>query len=88
MTWAQRLKRVILRASCSPPFGPAFRLIQIAPGDLVNIDVNACVHCGGRLRIVASIEESTAIRATLAHFEKTARFRKRTTDPPRKHRLL
>jgi hypothetical protein len=23
MTWAQRLKRVLLRASCPPPFGPA-----------------------------------------------------------------
>jgi len=35
-----------------------------------NIDVNACGHCGGRLRIVASIEEPTAIRAILAHFAK------------------
>jgi hypothetical protein len=33
MTWAQRLKRVLLRASCPPPFGPAYRLFQIAPGD-------------------------------------------------------
>jgi len=65
-----------------PPFGPAFRLFQIAPGDLVNIDVSTCVHCGGALRIVASIEEPTAIRAILAH------FRKRTTDPPRAHRPL
>jgi len=35
--------------------------------------VNTCVHCGGTLRIVASIEEPTAIRAIraiLAHFEK------------------
>jgi len=70
MNWAQRLKRVLLRASCPPPFGPAFRLFQIAPGDLVNIDVNACGHCGGTLRIVASIEQPTAIRAILAHFEK------------------
>jgi len=28
-----------------------------------NIDVSACVHCVGTLRIVASIEEPTAIRA-------------------------
>jgi len=53
-----------------PPFGPAFRLFQIAPGDLVNIDVSTCVHCGGTLRIVAGIEEPTATRAILAHFEK------------------
>lgn len=35
-----------------------------------SIDVTACVHCGGTVRIVASIEEPTAIRAILAHFEK------------------
>ncbi|MEO5560344.1 MAG: hypothetical protein ABIO49_10735 [Dokdonella sp.] len=33
-----------------------------------NIDVSTCVHCGSTLRIVASIEEPTAIRAFLAHF--------------------
>jgi hypothetical protein len=32
------------------------------------IDVNVCVHCGGTVRIVASIEEPTAIRAILCHF--------------------
>jgi len=31
-----------------------------------NIDVSTCGHCGGALRIVASIEEPTAIRAILA----------------------
>jgi len=35
-----------------------------------NIDVSTCVYCGGTLRIVASIEEPTATRAILAHFEK------------------
>ena len=34
------------------------------------IDVSTCVHCGGAVRIVASIEEPHAIRAILAHFEK------------------
>ncbi len=34
------------------------------------IDVSTCVHGGGAVRIVASIEEPTAIRAILAHFEK------------------
>jgi hypothetical protein len=34
------------------------------------IDITTCVHCGGAVRIVASIEEPTAIRAILAHFEK------------------
>lgn len=35
-----------------------------------NIEVSTCVHCGGTLRIVASIEEPIAIRAILAHFVK------------------
>lgn len=34
------------------------------------IDVNTCVHCGGAVRIVASIKDPTAIRAILSHFEK------------------
>jgi len=85
--WAQRLKRVLLRASSPPPFGPAFRLFQIAPGDLVNIDVSTCGRCGGTLRIVASIEEPTAIRAILAHFEKhgtldKAHYRPAPRAPP------
>jgi hypothetical protein len=34
------------------------------------IDVTTCLHCGGVVRIVASVEEPTAIRAILVHFEK------------------
>ncbi len=37
------------------------------------IDVTICTHCGGAVRIVASIEDSNAIRAIraiLGHFEK------------------
>jgi hypothetical protein len=34
------------------------------------IDVSVCAHCGGAVRIVASIEESVAIRAILTHVEK------------------
>jgi hypothetical protein len=37
-----------------------------------NIDVNTCIHCGSSVRIVASIEEPTAIRAILDHFAKHA----------------
>lgn len=33
-----------------------------------SIDVTTCVHCGGAVRIVASIEEPAAIRAILGHF--------------------
>ena len=34
------------------------------------IDVETCVHCGGKVKIVASVEEPQAIRAILDHFEK------------------
>jgi len=51
------------------------------------IDVNACGHCGGTVRIVASIEEPTAIRAILAHFVKhgaleKAHYRPALRAPP------
>jgi len=52
-----------------------------------NIDVNTCGHRGGTLRIVASVEEPTAIRAILAHFEKhgalqKAHYRPAACAPP------
>jgi len=52
-----------------------------------NIDVSTCIHCGGSVRIVASIEEPTAIRAILAHFEKhgaldEAHYRPSPRAPP------
>ena len=51
------------------------------------IDVSTCVHCGGAVRIVASIEEPNAIRAILGHFEKhdaleEAHYRPRPRGPP------
>ena len=51
------------------------------------IDVETCVHCGGRVKIVASVEEPTAIRAVLAHFEKhgaleQAHYRPGPRGPP------
>jgi hypothetical protein len=59
-----------------------------------NIDVSTCGHCGGTVRIVASIEEPTAIRAIparghpcLAPFEKhgareKAHYRPAPRAPP------
>ena len=93
MTWAQRLKRVFTPgilpspSALRPPpsaLRASLRLFQIAPGDLVRIDVSTCVHCGGAVRIVASIEEPIAIRA---HFEKhgvleEAHYRPRPRGPP------
>ena len=52
-----------------------------------NIDVTTCVNCGGAVRIVASVEDPTAIRAVLAHFEihgvlEHAHYRPRPRGPP------
>ena len=52
-----------------------------------SIDVTACVHCGGTVRIVASIEEPAAIRAILGHFVKQgareeAHYRPAARAPP------
>ena len=52
-----------------------------------SIDVTTCAHCGGAVRIVASIEDPKAIRAILAHFEKhgaleQAHYRPAARAPP------
>ena len=52
-----------------------------------SIDVTPCVHCGGAVRIVASIEEPAVVRAILAHFEKhgareAAHYRPAARAPP------
>jgi len=51
------------------------------------IDVTTCIHCGGTVRIVASIEEPNADRAILGHFEKhgareQAHYRPAARPPP------
>ncbi len=51
------------------------------------IDVTTCTHCGGSVRIVASIEDPHAIRAILTHFEKhgaleQAHYRPAARAPP------
>lgn len=51
------------------------------------IDVTTCVHCGGPVRIVASIEDPAAIRAILAHFARhgtleSAHYRPAPRAPP------
>ena len=67
------------------PSGAAFD--QGGHGGVVSIDITTCAHCGGAVRIVASIEEPTAIRAILAHFEKhgaleQAHYRPAARAPP------
>jgi hypothetical protein len=36
------------------------------------IDIKTCARCGGRLRIIASIEEAQVIAKILSHLQKTA----------------
>jgi hypothetical protein len=36
------------------------------------IDIEACARCGGKLRVIASIEEPEVIASILAHLERTA----------------
>lgn len=36
------------------------------------VEIDACARCGGKLRIIASIEEPEAIAKILVHLEKTA----------------
>lgn len=52
-----------------------------------NIDVASCEHCGGPVKIIASVEEPQAIRAILDHFEKhdalpQAHYRPAPRAPP------
>lgn len=54
---------------------------------MFNSDVKARVHCGGAVRIVASIEDPKAIRAVHAYFAKhaaleTAHYRPGLRGPP------
>ena len=36
------------------------------------VEIEGCARCGGRLRIIASIEEPAVIARILAHLEKSA----------------
>jgi hypothetical protein len=51
------------------------------------IDATTCVRCGGSVRIVAAVEDPTAIRAILGHFKKhgaleEAHYRPAARAPP------
>lgn len=37
---------------------------------MFGIDVETCIHCGGQVKIVTSVEEPQAIHAILDHFQK------------------
>ncbi len=39
---------------------------------MFGIEIKACARCGGKLAIIASIEEPEMIAKILAHLEKTA----------------
>ena len=63
------------------------RLFQIAPGDLVNIDIETCEHCGGAVKVIASIEDPAMIKQILEHLDRRAQttplsFRPFARAPP------
>nr|WP_254081861.1 hypothetical protein [Enterobacter cloacae]AKJ21423.1 Transposase [Enterobacter cloacae] len=60
---------------------------QRAQAGLFYSTITTCAHCGGAVRIVASIEDPKAIRAILAHVEKhgaleQAHYRPAARAPP------
>ncbi|MDQ3287087.1 MAG: hypothetical protein M3Q42_02290 [Pseudomonadota bacterium] len=44
--------------------------------------MNTCIHCGGTMRIVASIEDPAVIRAILGNFEKHGAMEEAHYRPP------
>jgi hypothetical protein len=45
------------------------------------IDIEACARCGGKLKVIASIEEPAVVAKILAHLEKAASDRHQTELP-------
>ena len=60
----------------------SLRLFQIAPGDLVGIDIETCPACGGVVRIIASIEDPDVIEKILKHLDANAPEPEATRRPP------
>jgi hypothetical protein len=59
------------------------------------VEIEGCARCGGKLKIIASIEEAAVIARILAHLEKTAGDESRpelasqaARAPPAQARLL
>ena len=51
----------------------SLRLFEIAPSDLVGIDIETCPACGGAMRIIACIEDPDVIEKILTRLDaKTA----------------
>ena len=38
----------------------------------LGVEIEACARCGGRLKVIASIEEPAVIAKILAHLQRTA----------------
>ena len=45
------------------------------------VEINACVRCGGKLKVIASIEEPQVIARILAHIRKTASDQNQAEPP-------
>jgi hypothetical protein len=63
------------------------RRFQIAPGDLVKINILTCEHCGGAVKVIASIEDPVVIKQIPDHLARrteaaTPGFRPFARAPP------
>ena len=51
------------------------------PKRVFGIEIRACARCGGKLKVIASIEEPAVVAKILAHLEKAASDRHQTELP-------
>ena len=63
----------------SPP--PRGDELAATPVRVFGIDIEVCARCGGKLKVIASIEEPGGIAKILAHLEKTVPDRHQSELP-------
>ena len=59
-------------AECQPAADASAGAPKIRPCLLFGVEIEACARCGGKLKVIASIEEPAVIAKILAHLERTA----------------
>ena len=68
-------------ASARPQLSISFPLAGGVHIRVFGIDIEACARCGGKLKVIASIEEPAVVAKILAHLEKAASDRHQTELP-------
>ena len=78
-------ERRSLRADETPSAGEPYRARSWAQRlkRVFNIGIKTCGHCGGPMKVIASIEDPAVIKTILAHLDKTtSRMPARRVLPP------